>query len=162
MIIQKYINDIGNFLLKKLIKINDLKAGLYIIFFGLYFFFYFLITLPKLMKDTDNNVILNFFKYLRSKLVFLIGISIIDIFSLLTIICTLIYYFKNRLGKAFFYFLALFFLFKIVFIAQTRSALIAISVGLFLILWSYLNRKTKIFLVLALSFFFIFDLISKP
>jgi hypothetical protein len=96
MIIQKYINDIGNFLLKKLIKINDLKAGLYIIFFGLYFFFYFLITLPKLMKDTDNNVILNFFKYLRSKLVFLIGISIIDIFSLLTIICTLIYYFKNK------------------------------------------------------------------
>lgn len=96
MIFQKYINDIGQFLLKILIKLNDFKAGIYIIFFGLYFLLYFTMTLPKLARDSDNNIILNFIKMLRSKNIFLIGLIIVDILMLTSIIGTLIYYFKNK------------------------------------------------------------------
>lgn len=96
MIFQKYINDIGQFLLKILIKLNNYKAGIYIVFFGFYFLLYFTMTLPKLARDSDNNVLLSFIKMLRTKIIFLIGIGIIDILMLTSIIGTLIYYFKNR------------------------------------------------------------------
>jgi hypothetical protein len=96
MIFQKYINDIGSFLLKILIKLNDYKAGIYIIFFCLYFFLYFTMTLPKLARDTDNNLVLSFIKNLKSKWIFLIPIGIFDLLGLISIIWTLVYYFKNK------------------------------------------------------------------
>lgn len=96
MIFQKYINDIGNFLLNFLILLNNYKAGIYVIFFAIYFLLYFTITLPKLTRDMDNNIVLNFIQKIRSSYLYVIILLVIDIIFLILIIGTLVYYFKHR------------------------------------------------------------------
>lgn len=71
---------------------------------------------------------------------------------LLFFICPILAFsFKHLAKKAFFLLLALFFLFVIVFITQTRAAFLAIFIGLFWMFLFYLNRKAKLVLFLAIG-----------
>lgn len=91
MMFDKYIDIIKNFLLFILIKINNIKVILYILFFIVYFLFYFAITLPQI---TSNNN--QFFQPIidsGKKVWFIVLLSVIDIVYIIVLVALFIYYF---------------------------------------------------------------------
>lgn len=87
---------ISKYLLKFLNILNNNKAIIYIIFFAIYFFLYFSITLPKLARDSEHNIVFDFIKKFQSNKILLGVLGLMDLIFMVLIIVILKNYFKNK------------------------------------------------------------------
>lgn len=92
MILEKYLIICIDFIKNILLKINNIKVLLYVIYFIIYFLFYFALTVPPIVSNNENSEKIN---NIGKSLVFIIIISILDFIYIVGLVTLFIYYFKN-------------------------------------------------------------------
>lgn len=151
MIFDDFFDKYFNYFKNILLSINNYKIGIYSIFLFIYFLLYYLITIPQSFKDSDNNILFNFFEKINKKKLFNLIFIIIDVIFIISFILINIFYFKNINNNK----LKIYILISI-FIVSIMLYINIILYSKYLISISNSNITKYIFLIVSYFFYFIF------
>jgi len=96
MVLEKYISEYKDIFFKSIESINNQKVVFYTVFLIIYFFLYFTIHIPQLLKDNDKNPLLDSVNLFRERRRNVIILFIIDAIYLSSYVSKLTYYYYNK------------------------------------------------------------------
>jgi hypothetical protein len=96
MVLEKYISEYKDIFFKSIESINNQKVVFYTVFLICYFFLYFTIHIPQLLKDNDKNPLLDSVNLFRERRRNVIILFIIDAIYLSSYVSKLTYYYYNK------------------------------------------------------------------
>lgn len=96
MILNKYITSIKEFFLRCISVINLQRLIFYTVFFICYFFLYFTITIPQILKDSDKNPLIDFVNSAKNDKIGIMVLLLFDALFIIAYVYLIVYYYNNK------------------------------------------------------------------